>query len=78
MTLWRRFFEYDIKVSSMTLHGLNFNFFGCRYVDKMLEMISLAGDFVAGAVWHRIIQIVTNHKDLQVQHVHYMDLDLKA
>ena len=37
-----------------------------RYVDKMLEMIALAGDFVGGAVWHRIIQIVTNHKDLQV------------
>lgn len=37
-----------------------------RYVDKMLEMIAVAGDFVAGAVWHRIIQIVTNHKDLQV------------
>lgn len=32
----------------------------------MLEMIAVAGDFVAGAVWHRIIQIVTNHKDLQV------------
>lgn len=32
----------------------------------MLEMIALAGDFVGGAVWHRIIQIVTNHKDLQV------------
>lgn len=31
----------------------------------MLEMIAVAGDFVAGAVWHRIIQIVTNHKDLQ-------------
>lgn len=43
--------------------------FGCfvlRYVDKMLEMIAVAGDSVAGAVWHRIIQIVTNHKDLQV------------
>ncbi|CAM9208245.1 unnamed protein product, partial [Scytosiphon promiscuus] len=35
------------------------------YVDKMLEMIAVAGDSVAGAVWHRIIQIVTNHKDLQ-------------
>lgn len=31
----------------------------------MLEMIAVAGDFVAGAVWHRIIQIVTNHKELQ-------------
>ena len=38
-----------------------------RYVDKMLEMIAVAGDFVAGAVWHRIIQIVTNHKDLQAR-----------
>ncbi|CAN0475698.1 unnamed protein product, partial [Scytosiphon promiscuus] len=40
--------------------------FLARYVDKMLEMIGVAGDSVAGAVWHRIIQIVTNHKDLQV------------
>lgn len=34
-------------------------------MDKMLEMIAVAGDFVASAVWHRIIQIVTNHKNLQ-------------
>lgn len=32
----------------------------------MLEVIAVAGDYVAAAVWHRIIQIVTNHKDLQV------------
>ncbi|CAM9336963.1 unnamed protein product [Chrysoparadoxa australica] len=35
------------------------------YVDKMLQMISEAGDFVAPDVWHRIIQIVTNNKELQ-------------
>jgi hypothetical protein len=37
-----------------------------RYVDKVLEMISIAGDHVGEEVWHRIVQIVTNNKDLQV------------
>lgn len=45
--------------------NLRITFTYIRYVDKMLEMIAVAGDFVAGAVWHRIIQIVTNHKELQ-------------
>lgn len=35
------------------------------YVDTMLQMIALAGDFVSVDVWHRIIQIVTNNKGLQ-------------
>lgn len=35
------------------------------YVDKMLEMIEMAGDHVAIEVWHRIIQIITNNKELQ-------------
>lgn len=39
---------------------------GVRYVDTTLQLIHLAGDFVADDVWHRIIQMVTNHKDLQV------------
>lgn len=35
------------------------------YVDTVLQLIHLAGDYVADDVWHRIIQIVTGHKDLQ-------------
>jgi AP-2 complex subunit alpha len=37
----------------------------CRYVDTVLRLIHLAGDSVSDDVWHRIIQIVANHKDLQ-------------
>lgn len=36
-----------------------------RYVDTVLQLIHLSGDFVSDDVWHRIIHIVTNHKDLQ-------------
>jgi len=35
------------------------------YVDIMLQLISIAGDFVSDEVWYRIIQIVTNNEDLQ-------------
>jgi AP-2 complex subunit alpha len=34
-------------------------------VDTVLQLIHLAGDFVSDDVWWRIIQMVTNHKDLQ-------------
>lgn len=36
------------------------------YVDITLRLISMAGDHVSDAVWHRIIQIITNNEDLQV------------
>lgn len=31
----------------------------------MLRLIELAGDQVADDVWHRLVQIITNHKPLQ-------------
>ena len=34
------------------------------YVDIMLQVILLAGDFVAEAVWHRVVLIVTNHSEI--------------
>lgn len=36
------------------------------YVDITLRLISMAGDHVSDAVWHRVIQIITNNEDLQV------------
>lgn len=30
----------------------------------VLRLISVAGGFVTDDIWHRIIQIVTNHEDL--------------
>ena len=36
-----------------------------RYVDVILQCISLAGDFVTEDIWYRVVQIVTNHEDLQ-------------
>ena len=35
-----------------------------RYVDTVLQVIAIAGDFVGSEVWHRVVQIVTNSKDL--------------
>ncbi len=35
------------------------------YVDTVLQLIYLAGDYVADDVWHRVVQMVTGHKDLQ-------------
>jgi len=34
------------------------------YVDTMVRMIILAGDFVAEAIWHRVVLIVTNHPEI--------------
>lgn len=34
------------------------------YVDTMLQTVVLAGDFVAEAVWYRIVLIVTNHSEV--------------
>ena len=35
------------------------------YVDVILQLISLAGDFVSDEIWFRVVQIVTNHEDIQ-------------
>ena len=35
------------------------------YVDVILKLITLAGDFVAEDIWHRVIQIITNNENLQ-------------
>ena len=36
------------------------------YVDTILQLLSLAGNYVSDQVWMRVVQIVTNHEDLQV------------
>ena len=35
------------------------------YINVVLQLLTLAGDFVSEDVWHRVIQIVTNNEDLQ-------------
>merc|ERR1740117_986405 len=35
------------------------------YIDVVLQLISIAGDFVSDDIWHRVVQIVTNNDDLQ-------------
>lgn len=35
------------------------------YVDTILHLIAIAGDFVSDDVWHRVCRIVTNHEDVQ-------------
>lgn len=36
------------------------------YVDTILQMVSVGGDEVDDAIWHRVVQIVTNNEGLQV------------
>jgi len=36
------------------------------YVTTILKLITLAGDHVSDDIWHRLIIMVTNHKDLQL------------
>lgn len=36
------------------------------YVDTILQMVSVGGDDVDDAIWHRVVQIVTNNESLQV------------
>ncbi len=35
------------------------------YVDTILQLLNIAGDFVSDDIWHRVVQIVTNKEDLQ-------------
>ena len=35
------------------------------YLDVILQLIAVAGDYVSGEVWYRVIQIVTNNENLQ-------------
>lgn len=35
------------------------------YVDTILQLLNIAGDFVSDDIWHRVVQIVTNREDLQ-------------
>ena len=37
------------------------------YVDTILKLISIAGDFVSDSIWHRVVQIVTNHPQGDLQ-----------
>ena len=35
------------------------------YVDVILKLITTAGDAASDSLWHRVVQIVTNHSDLR-------------
>ena len=35
------------------------------YVDVILRLMAVAGDAVSDDIWHRVVQIMTNDKDLQ-------------
>jgi AP-2 complex subunit alpha len=37
------------------------------YVDSILKLISISGDNVSDAIWHRVVQIVTNHPQGDLQ-----------
>ncbi|KAL3826811.1 hypothetical protein ACHAXA_000637 [Cyclostephanos tholiformis] len=37
------------------------------YVDTILKLISISGDYVSDSIWHRVVQIVTNHPQGDLQ-----------
>lgn len=37
------------------------------YVDTILKLISISGDHVSDPIWHRVVQIVTNHPQGELQ-----------
>ena len=37
------------------------------YVDTILKLISISGDYVSDPIWHRVVQIVTNHPQGDLQ-----------
>lgn len=37
------------------------------YVDTILKLISISGDHVSDSIWHRVVQIVTNHPQGDLQ-----------
>ena len=41
--------------------AMNYNW----YVDTILKLIRVAGDFVSDEVWARVIQIIVNKEDVQ-------------
>jgi len=42
------------------------------YVDVAMELVETAGDYISEDVWFRIVQLVTNHKDMQDHAVRHM------
>lgn len=63
--------EMVLKIAILAeRHAPNFRW----YVDTLLQMINIAGDFVGDDIWHRAVQIVTNHNDggLQKYAAHVM------
>lgn len=37
------------------------------YVDTILKLVSIGGDYVSDDIWHRVVQIVTNHPQGDLQ-----------
>ncbi|KAL7506324.1 hypothetical protein ACHAXN_003634 [Cyclotella atomus] len=37
------------------------------YVDTILKLITISGDYVSDSIWHRVVQIVTNHPQGDLQ-----------
>ncbi|KJE94764.1 adaptin [Capsaspora owczarzaki ATCC 30864] len=54
--------EMVLKIAVLAeLHADDYSW----YVDVILQLIRVAGDYVSEEVWHRVVQIVTNQPDVQ-------------
>lgn len=53
--------EMVVKIAILAEKFLNDDY--AWYIDTMVTVILLAGDYCAEAVWHRVVLIITNHSD---------------
>jgi AP-2 complex subunit alpha len=53
--------EMVVKIAILAEKFLNDDY--AWYIDTMVTVIVLAGDYCAEAVWHRVVLIITNHSD---------------
>ncbi|RZC89808.1 hypothetical protein C5167_035804, partial [Papaver somniferum] len=57
----------DGSRSGVKIHSPTQVWKDCRYIDVIRQLIDKAGDFVSDDIWYRVVQFVTNNKDLQHQ-----------
>ena len=70
--IWGNFFKYCISTDAFFIQVLKVAILAEKYavdyswyVDTILNLIRIAGDYVSEEVWYRVIQIVINRDDVQ-------------
>lgn len=63
--LFLYFFTYTLQVLKVAILAEKYAQDYTWYVDVILNLIRVAGDYVSEEVWYRVIQIVVNRQDVQ-------------